>query len=130
MLVPLRSKSQEDEHSCFSDTTHLDFVANMEGLEAVMFGSFTPLYGPRVEGKGLVDLIADADPKAAAIVKEKLLLAKEKVSAIQAPFDQTIIAEDGSARNTAVKDAVNALWSLVYALADAEELLELDVKRG
>ena len=130
MSVALRSKSQEDEHSCFSDTTHYDLVANMEGLEAILFGSYKAVYGPLIEGKGLVDVIADASPDAAKTIKEKFAVAKEKVAAIEAPFDQAIIAEEGSAQNTQVKDAVGALWSLVYALADAEEILELDVKRG
>jgi putative iron-regulated protein len=130
MSVALRSKSQEDEHSCFSDTTHFDFIANMEGLEAVLFGAFKPIYGPQVEGKGMYDLIADADQSAADVVKQKFYVAKEKVAAIEPPFDQAIAAEDGSPKNVQVLDAVNALWSLVYALADAEEILELDVKRG
>ena len=130
MSVALRSKSQEDEHSCFSDTTHFDLVANMEGLEAILFGSYKAAYGPLVEGKGLVDVIADASPEAATVIKEKFAVAKEKVAAIEAPFDQAIVAEEGSANLQNVKDAVGALWSLVYALADAEEILELDVKRG
>ena len=130
MSVALRSKSQEDEHSCFSDTTHYDLVANMEGLEAILFGSYKAVYGPLVEGKGLTDVIADASPETAAIIKEKFYVAKEKVAAIEAPFDQAIVAEEGSPKLQQVKDAVGALWSLVYALADAEELLELDVKRG
>jgi len=130
LSVALRSKSQEDEHSCFSDTTHFDLVANMEGLEAVLFGSFKPLYGPQVEGKGMVDLIASADQPAADAVKEKFVIAKEKVSAIKAPFDQAIIAEDGSEENLQVTEAVNALWNFVYAMADAQEILELDVRRN
>jgi putative iron-regulated protein len=130
MSVALRSKSQEDEHSCFSDTTHLDFVANMEGLEAVLFGAFKPVYGTQVEGKGMYDLIVDADQAAADTVRQKFFLAKEKVAAIEAPFDQAIVAEEGSQKTLQVQEAVNALWSLVYALADAQELLELDVKRG
>lgn len=130
MSVALRSKSQEDEHSCFSDTTHFDLVANMEGLEAVLFGAFKPHYGPQVEGKGMYDVIADADQAAADTVKDKFFVAKEKVSAIDAPFDQAIVSAEDSPEYLRVKEAVNALWSLVYALADAEELMELDVKRG
>lgn len=129
MSVALRSKSQEDEHSCFSDTTHFDLVANMEGLEAVLFGAFKPHYGPQVEGKGMYDVIADADQAAADTVKDKFFVAKEKVSAIDAPFDQVIVSAEDSPEYLGVKEAVNALWSLVYALADAEELMELDVKR-
>lgn len=130
MSVALRSRSQEDEHSCFSDTTHLDLVANMEGMEAILFGSFKPLYGPQVEGKGLYEVVADASPEAADRVKQKFYAAKEKVDAIEAPFDQAILAGENDPRRQTVQEAVNALWSLVYALADAEEILELDIKRG
>ena len=129
MSVALRSKSQEDEHSCFSDTTHFDLVANMEGLEAVLFGKLKPMYGPLVEGKGLVDVIASADSEMAEVVTKMFAIADEKVDEISPPFDQAIVAESGSEKNIQVTEAVNALWSLVYALADAQEILELDVKR-
>ncbi len=130
MSLALRSKSQEDEHSCFSDTTHFDLIANVEGLEAILTGKYDPVFAPPVEGTGLLDLIGDADQPAADVVWEKFKAVKEKVSAIEPPFDQTIIADENSPPFQKVKAAVEALWALVYALADANEVLELDVKRN
>lgn len=129
MSVALRSQSQEDEHSCFSDTTHLDLVANMEGLEAVLFGRFKPRYGPQVEGKGMIDVLADANEAAAELVREKFATAKQMVSAIEAPFDQAIAAGEDEPNRKRIQDAVGALWNFVYAMADAQEHLELDVRR-
>ena len=130
MSLALRSKSQEDEHSCFSDTTHFDLIANVEGLEAILTGKYDPVFAPPVEGTGLLDLIGDADQPAADAVWEKFKAVKEKVSAIEPPFDQAIIADENSPPFQKVKAAVEALWALVYALADANEVLELDVKRN
>ncbi len=130
MSLALRSKSQEDEHSCFSDTTHLDLIANVEGIEAILTGEFDPVFAPPVAGKGLLDLIADADPAAAEAVREKFAVVKERVGAIDPPFDQAIMAEENAPAYQKVKASVQALWALVYALADATEILQLDVKRG
>ena len=38
LAVPYETRDQEDEHSCFSDTTHLDLVANELGIEAMFRG--------------------------------------------------------------------------------------------
>ena len=130
MSLALRSKSQEDEHSCFSDTTHLDLIANMEGIEAVLTGKFDPVFAPPLAGKGLLDLIADANPAAADAVWEKFIAAKERVTSIDAPFDQAIVAGENDPAFLKVKASVQSLWALVYALADATEILQLDVKRG
>lgn len=130
MSLALRSRSQEDEHSCFSDTTHLDLIANVEGIEAILTGEFDPVFAPPVAGKGLLDLIAEADQEAADAVLEKFAAVKERVEAIDPPFDQAIMADEDAPAFLKVKAAVQALWALVYALADANEVLELDVKRG
>ena len=130
MSLALRSKSQEDEHSCFSDTTHLDLIANVEGIEAILTGAFDPVFAPPVAGKGLLDLIADADRGAADAILEKFAVVKERVAAIDPPFDRAIVADENSPPYLKVKAAVQALWALVYALADANEVLQLDVKRS
>ena len=66
LAAAIRSGSQEDEHSCFSDTTNNDLVANMEGLESILFGKFTSKSGKVViDGKGVIDIIASADKELA-----------------------------------------------------------------
>jgi len=81
-------------------------------------------------GKGLLDLISDADRRAADAVLEKFAVVKERVAAIDPPFDQAIVADENTPPFLKVKAAVQALWALVYALADANEVLQLDVKRS
>lgn len=130
LAAALRSRSQEDEHSCFSDTTHNDLVANMEGLESILFGTFTNASGKvDIAAPGMIDLIASADESLADDVKEQFLRAQHLVAAIPAPFDQSIVAPDDSPKRKAIQDAISALWEFVYTLSDAEEAMELNVRR-
>lgn len=122
-----RSRSQEDEHSCFSDTTHNDLVANMEGLESVLFGKFTSNSGKVViDGKGINDIIASADQSLAETIKTQFYTAKTRIESIQAPFDQAIIAAEGSPEHQSISRAIESLWEFVYSLSDAEEIMGLD----
>ncbi len=57
LAVPYETKDQEDEHSCFSDTTHLDLVANELGIEAMFRGCWQDRCGP-----GIADLARAVDP--------------------------------------------------------------------
>ncbi len=129
LAAALRSKSQEDEHSCFSDTTHNDLVANMEGMESVLFGKFTNATGKvAIDEKGLNDIVASADPELAERIHSQFLTAKANIEAIPAPFDQTIVSPEDSDEFKSVKTAIAALWELVYLLSDAEEIMELDTR--
>lgn len=129
LATALRSRSQEDEHSCFSDTTRNDLVANMEGIESVLFGTFTSASGKVViDEAGFVDLIATADPETAENVKDQFYIAKKLVSAIPIPFDQAIIAAEGGPEYQAIQSAVAAIWEFVYTLSDAEEIMQLGAK--
>lgn len=129
LAAALRSRSQEDEHSCFSDTTHNDLVANMEGLESVMFGAFTSLNGKvSINEKGIYHIIESADPELAERLRAQFYSAKAQVEAIPTPFDQAIVANEGSPENEAIKSAIASLWEFVYSLSDAEEVMELDTR--
>jgi putative iron-regulated protein len=129
LATALRSRSQEDEHSCFSDTTRNDLVANMEGIESVLFGTFTSASGKVVIAEaGFYDLIASADSKTADAVKAQFYAAKTLISAIPIPFDQAIVAPEGSPKRQAIETAVAALWEFVYTLSDAEEVMQLGAK--
>ena len=46
LAVGLDSGDQEDEHSCFSDTTHQDFVYDVKGIENVWNGTYPGGSGP------------------------------------------------------------------------------------
>ena len=49
LAVGLDSGDQEDEHSCFSDTTHQDFVYDVKGIENVWKGTYPGGSGPGLE---------------------------------------------------------------------------------
>ena len=40
ILVAYESKAQEDEHSCFSDTTHNDSIYDIVGIKNVWTGKY------------------------------------------------------------------------------------------
>ncbi len=61
MNVAYEERSQEDEHSCFSDNTTTDLVANERGIEMVITGA----YPGAAEGPGLMALFESADEDAA-----------------------------------------------------------------
>ncbi len=124
-----RSRSQEDEHSCFSDTTHNDLVANMEGLESVLFGKYTNTTGKvHIDEKGIIDIIASADGSLAETIKSQFYTAKERIESIPTPFDQAIVAPDGTPEHQSIRKAVEALWEFVYSMSDAEEIMGLDAR--
>ena len=60
MTVAYEERSQEDEHSCFSDNTIADIVANAAGIQRVYMGQYGAVSGP-----GIKDLIAAEDPELA-----------------------------------------------------------------
>ena len=84
MSVAYEERSQEDEHSCFSDNTTADLVANEKGIETVITGA----YPGADEGPGLMTLFESADEEAANTLSGSLGAAVAALEAIPAPFDQ------------------------------------------
>src|SRR5262245_51946260 len=62
LTVPYETKEQEDEHSCFSDTTDRDILFDTIGIQNVFLGRYVRVSGERIEGAGLRDIIAGVDP--------------------------------------------------------------------
>ena len=83
MTVAYEARSQEDEHSCFSDNTTADIVGNTVGIQVVLTGDYGTVSGP-----GILDLVAVEDEalamRLAAEVSSSVALARQ----IPAPFDQ------------------------------------------
>jgi putative iron-regulated protein len=106
MTVAFEARSQEDEHSCFSDNTTSDVVANAEGIRRVFSGEY-----PGASGPGIYDLVKAADEELAdrllAEVDGSVALAR----AIPAPFDQHLAADvpDSSAGRGAILGTIEAL---------------------
>ena len=118
MSVAYTERSEEDEHSCFSDNTTEDIVANAQGVANVVTGD----YPGGVSGPGLAQLFAENDEAAADELVEAVETSVADAEEIPAPFDQHLrdgVSDDEPGR-LAVKttmDALSAQTDLVVAQA-------------
>ncbi len=91
--VALNSQDQEDEHSCFSDNTHRDVVANAKGIQNVWLGSYKRVDGSVVSGPSLKDLVATTDTALADKTSKQIADSVAAAEGIQAPFDREILGD-------------------------------------
>ncbi|MCC6919440.1 MAG: iron-regulated protein [Alphaproteobacteria bacterium] len=118
MAVALDSGDQEDEHSCFSDTTHQDFVYDFAGIEAVYHGRYGNEDGPGLDG-----LIRRLDPAQADRIDGLMTDAAAKIAALGDPWDQVLAAPPDSSSRVAAEAAVQALGDLATELKAAGRTL-------
>ena len=123
MTVALDSGSQEDEHSCFSDTTRQDFIYNAQGIYNVYFGD----YGD-YQGQGFDELLAQMDPELNQKVTAALNNTKTTVAEIDQPFDQVLASETGSAQRAEVETVVTALENQAEAFKEMGTALNIPVE--
>ena len=124
MFVAYDNQNQEDEHSCFSDNTHRDLIANAQGIANVLNGRYTRPDGTVMSGPSLLDLVAAQDPALAARLAALADTALAGVGQLHVPFDQAIVAAE---HRPAVLAAVNALQDQGDALAQAAGVLGLQI---
>lgn len=123
--VALLAHSQEDEHSCFSDNTHIDIAENARGIQNVYLGTYTRTDGNRINGASLADLVAAKDSalnehlKAALETSQARAQAVVKAAQAGEPFDQQIVAgnKDGNQRVKAIIQALRAQTSDIEAVS-------------
>ncbi len=124
MSVAYEERSQEDEHSCFSDNTHNDIIANAAGIAAVVNGEYGDVTGP-----GIADLLDDdAATELVTTVEGSVSLAED----IPAPFDQhlTIDASDDDPGRQAILATINNLQSQGDLIAGAATTLGIELGAG
>lgn len=128
LTVAYDTQDQEQEHSCFSDTSCSDLVEGHAGLVALLRGT---LDGERV-GAGLIAAIAVANADCAALLERRLDAAAAAIAAIPHPFDQAILGKDDAPGRVALRAAIEALEAQAEALAFAGTMLgyELPVRPG
>jgi putative iron-regulated protein len=119
MDVALRSLDQEDEHSCFSDNTHIDILMNATGIQNVYLGRYAYLDGPSVS-----DLVRQIDPALDAEMRARFEASLQAVQAIPAPFDQAI-PEANSESWLKVDTAVKALFAQSDTIIEVGQALGL-----
>jgi putative iron-regulated protein len=131
LSVALLAHSQEDEQSCFSDTTHLDVYYNALGIQNLYLGRYVDLDARVLRGPSLSELVAARDPALDARLRQQLeasvAAAREVMAAAEAgtPFDRLIAAE-----NTAGRTSIDALIERLTAQGDSFEEIERQVDAG
>lgn len=116
--VALDSGDQEDEHSCFSDTTKQDFIYDLEGIRQAWTGD-----SGGVERPGLNDLLRSQDAALAAKLDALFADAEAKVKAVGDPWDQVLATPKGSPGRLAAEALVVSLQALADGLAEAGKTL-------
>jgi putative iron-regulated protein len=107
--VALASQDQEDEHSCFSDNTHRDVIANATGIQNVWLGRYKRVNGTMLEGPSLKDLVASKNPGLAEKSSNQIGATVTAANAIQPPFDQEIRGDNNAPGRKRVQATIDAL---------------------
>lgn len=123
MTVALDSGNQEDEHSCFSDTTHQDFVFNAQGISNVYFGDYKDYQGP-----GFDELVAKLNPTVNQEMIAALNATKTSVAEIGQPFDQVLASQPGSPEREKAEAAVNSLENQAELFQQVGQVLGVEVE--
>ncbi len=120
MTVAFEERSQEDEHSCFSDNTIADIIGNARGIQMVYQGNFGDVVGP-----GINDLVAAADPALARQLEQEINISVTLAGRIPAPFDQHL-GEDvpnSAAGRVSILDTIEALELQTDTIVSAAQLV-------
>ena len=109
--VPLATRSQEDEQSCFSDNTVRDLSSNMEGLALVLEGDG--------ESPGILPLFHALDPRLAGELRDRLDQIRQRMLDVPEPFDAIILSSVDDPRRRRCQALAGELIGLSGALRRA-----------
>ncbi len=124
MEVALNSQDQEDEHSCFSDNTHRDAVANAKGIQNVWLGEYKRRDGSAVKGAAVRDLVAAKDAALADKTTKQIAQSVQSAESIPAPFDRAIIK--GSAGRPTIERTIASLVEQSKLLVNSANAIGID----
>ena len=124
MNVPLLSGDQEEEQSCFSDTTAADLRNDGLGIDHVYFGRYTRADGTTVSGPSLAKLVRDKDPRVADEMEARLARTREALAAIKDPFDREI-QPDNQAGNARIQAAIDSLRAQTQSFTRTAQALQI-----
>lgn len=113
LSVALDSGDQEDEHSCFSDTTHQDHLYDLRGAYNVWLGGTSEVTAP----DSLRALTLKIDPALAARTDALFTQALAAVTLMDVPFDSILRSPPGSPPRQRAEAAVAAFQALGAQLA-------------
>ncbi len=115
LAVALDSGSQEDEQSCFSDSTWQDFVWGLAGIKRVYYG--------RGEAASIAATIRSLDPRLALEMEARFAEAERRIAALHDPFDRILVSAPDSRERRNAEAAVVALQRLAAGLRDSGRAL-------
>jgi putative iron-regulated protein len=124
MTVAYEARSQEDEHSCFSDNTTKDIIGNASGVEMVYLGE-----AAGVDGPGIHDLVAAEDQELADRLADEIGTSVALAGEIPPPFDQHLLegVSDEDPGRVAIFDTIVSLETQTDTLVEAADLLEVEL---
>lgn len=117
--VALASQDQEDEHSCFSDNTHRDVVANAKGIQNVWLGQYKRADGSTLGGASLRELVATKSPALADRTTLQIAASVAAAEGIQAPFDREIVGAKDAPGRLRVQKTIDSLVQQSKDLVEA-----------
>jgi putative iron-regulated protein len=119
MEVAVNTQDQEDEHSCFSDNTHRDIVANALGIENVWLGRYLRADGSVLQGASLRELVAKRDAALAERTTRRIAASVAAARAIQPPFDREILGGKEAPGRQRIQTTIDSLVQQSKDLVDA-----------
>jgi putative iron-regulated protein len=117
--VAANTQDQEDEHSCFSDNTHRDVVANAVGIANTWHGNYRRRDGSVLGGASLETLVATADPALASRTGKQIAASVAAAEAVRPPFDQEIIGDDDAPGRKRLRTLIDSLVQQSKDLVDS-----------
>lgn len=112
--VALLASDQEEEQSCFSDTTHLSLLENALGVESLYLGRHDRRDGQSLEGPSLASLVHRLDPELDWQLRRRLEASRKVLERVVTraeggePFDQ-MIREGNDEGRALLNEAISAL---------------------
>ena len=122
ILTALRTREQEDEHSCFSDNTNADVVNDALGIQAVYHGKFGSF-----AGTGLIEVIRLRDAKLADDLDQAIQDVVDAAKALEIPFDQAIQQSATQPGYLALSKVVDKLDIQTKLIIEAAALFDITI---
>jgi putative iron-regulated protein len=119
--IALKTDSQEDEHSCFSDNTHRDIFLNAKGVQNTFNASYTRIDGEQIEGASIYDLMV---VEGAHELANSLRASLEATMAAAAVIDTK--AKTGTPFDVLIQEGINQqnVVSVISALVEQTDFIE------
>ena len=116
LTVAYETRDQENEHSCFSDTTSADLAGNALGVQNVCLGRYDGTGGRKVSGPGLCNVVSDLEPALGSRLMGEIERGLAAARSLPTPFDRALAGPDSAPGRTAISTAITALAAQAEAL--------------